>query len=387
MKLSFLLFLLSSIIMKNAYSQNYQLDSLLNAYSQNYQPDSLNIGDFAPSLYINKWIKGIPVKKFEKGNVYVIEFWATWCAPCIALMPHLSTLAREYGKDSVTIIGVNVDGLEKKATIKKIQAFVDSMGKQMDYKVAIEDSNFMGTAWLNASGELSIPLSFVVDAEGTIAWIGHPVNLESVLYRIVNNTWNKKEALARRKLLKRLGMLDYSINDYLNTIDTNISPPYNIKLKDSVLLLISDMIRKETMLKYAPSIISHTFKTLLVTDPHKAYVYGKEVFENPGFTDPPYGLIIQSIKSYSDKLNLPSEIYELGAEAYQIEIDMYGKFGGMRVSHFYSYMADMYWHAKNKDKAIKYMQKAIETLKSKKYFSASDLASFESQLQQYKSIN
>lgn len=373
--------------MVNIYPQSYQpdllADSLINTYMKSPQSDSLNIGDVAPSLYINTWIKGIPVNKFEKGNVYVIEFWATWCAPCRAMMPLLSTLARKYAKDNVTIIGVDVDGLGKKTTEKKIQAFVDSIDNQMDYTVAIEDSNFMESAWLDPFG-CGIPSAFVVDAEGTISWVGHPKNLEEVLYKIKNNTWNKKNALARRNMETRLFILDDSINDYLNTIDSNVYPQYNLKLKDSILVLINEMIKKETMLKYAPLLSSRTFDLLLVTDPHKAYVFGRELFEHPGFTDPPYDFIIQSIQWYSDKLNLPPEIYELGAQAYQIGIDTYGRFGNMNISKHYSDMADMYGRAKNKDKAIECMQKAIELLKSRKNFSATDLAAFESQLQQYK---
>jgi len=39
----------------------------------------LNIGDHAPPLQVREWIKGEPVRKFEKGYVYVVELWATWC--------------------------------------------------------------------------------------------------------------------------------------------------------------------------------------------------------------------------------------------------------------------------------------------------------------------
>lgn len=304
------------------------------------------------------------------------------------MMPHLSNLARKYRKDSVVIIGIDVDAMAKKIPEKKIQTFVDSMSKQMDYKVAIEDSNLMETAWLDAFGERNngIPNSFVVDKEGTIAWIGHPQNLEEVLYKIVNNTWNSKEALTRRNLVNRIAVLDDSINDFLNKIDTNHFPPYNIEHKDSILELINLMIKKETVLKYAPLLESHIFDILLVTNPHNAYVYGKELFEHPGFTDIYYDLIIEGIQFYSDKLNLPPEIYELGAEAYQIEIDRYEMFGNMNIPKDYSKMADMYWRAKNKNKAIECKQKAIESLKNKKDFLATDLAAFESQLQLFKSM-
>ena len=99
----------------------------------------INIGDSAPPLRVRAWLKGGPVHHFKRDNVYVVEFWATWCGPCKAEMPQLTAMASEY-KDKVTFIGVDV--FEKKTTsLEKIRAFVDSMGHGMDYEVAAEDSN------------------------------------------------------------------------------------------------------------------------------------------------------------------------------------------------------------------------------------------------------
>ncbi|HVU64861.1 MAG TPA: TlpA disulfide reductase family protein [Phycisphaerales bacterium] len=69
----------------------------------------LIVGDPAPSLSIEKWIKGEPVTSFEKGKVYVVEFWATWCGPCKASMPHITDLQKQY-KGKVTFIGVGSPG-------------------------------------------------------------------------------------------------------------------------------------------------------------------------------------------------------------------------------------------------------------------------------------
>src|SRR5437868_8519116 len=65
---------------------------------------TLKAGDKAPAIKADKWVKGDAVTGFEKGKVYVVEFWATWCGPCKESIPHLTALQKEH-KD-VTIIGV-----------------------------------------------------------------------------------------------------------------------------------------------------------------------------------------------------------------------------------------------------------------------------------------
>ena len=363
---------------------NFQLSLLLciiavTAHAQNEHSPSLNIGDHAPALRVSQWIKGTPIQGFEKGTVYVVEFWATWCGPCIAAMPHLSALAREY-KDKVTILGINV--MEKKTTsVKKVKAFVDSMGHRMDYHVAAEDSNFMVSGWFDASGEQGIPQSFVVNAEGRLAWIGHPKYLDEVLRKIVNNNWDIKEELAKRNFNHYLKRLDEEAGETLKSYAGNAYKEDYIGKPDSALLVISDFLKKEPKLKYAPYIAFYTFSALLKINPHKAYEYGKVVIVTPTYEEPPFYLIWGAIEWYSDKLNLPPEIYKLGADSYQARIDAYPE----TVSpNFYYKMADLYWRANNKSKAIDAAQKAIEALKNEKSFSAIQMATFESQLRQYK---
>lgn len=370
LKLNFQLLILSCIIFMKSYAQD------------NKSP-IITLGNSAPPLRLGEWIKGIPVKKFDQGHVYVLEFWATWCKPCIAVMPHLTALANEY-KDKVTFLGIDV--YEKKSpTVKRIKNFVDSMGKRMDYRVVVEDSNFMVVDWLIATGEKDngIPRTFVVNAEGKLAWIGHPLELEKILPEIINNTWDINKALAKRNFKKHLEEIDKEVNYLLFNYRENSFKPGDFGDPDSAILIINDIIKKEPNLKYAPLIASHTFSALLKTNSHKAYEYGKELLMTHTYDNPTYDIIIGSIKWYSDKLNLPAEIYQLGIKAYQAKLDFFIPHENVNLSKYYHKMAEWYWIAGNKSKAIEAIQKAIELLKTTSNFSKNDLDAYNSLLKYY----
>jgi thiol-disulfide isomerase/thioredoxin len=136
---------------------------------------ALKVGDPAPPLKISKWVRGTPVTLGEgkDKNIYVVEFWATWCPPCIQTIPHLSKLATRFADKNVVFIGVSIDGAE---TAAKVEPFVKRMGKRMSYSVAMDDGTTTGDAYLLGAKVQGIPHAFVIDRDGKIAWHDHPMN-------------------------------------------------------------------------------------------------------------------------------------------------------------------------------------------------------------------
>ena len=134
----------------------------------------LDVGSPAPALTPAKWIQGEPVTAFEKDKVYVIECWATWCAPCVAAIPHVNALHTKFKDKGLVVIGVNVwEEPESKA-----EAFVKKKGDGMAYRVAYDggDAGLVSKNWLRAAGANGIPHAFVV-RENKILWQGHPADL------------------------------------------------------------------------------------------------------------------------------------------------------------------------------------------------------------------
>jgi thiol-disulfide isomerase/thioredoxin len=161
---------------------------------------TLKPGDPAPALVIEKWLKGKPVEKFEPGHVYVVEFWATWCGPCIASMPHISKLQKDYA-GRATIIGTNI--WEKKyddTTLAAIEGFVANQSGRMEYTVAYDGpSKLTDKNYMAAAGRNGIPSAFIVDQQGRIAWMGHPASMDFALHEIVEGKWDLATGPEREK--------------------------------------------------------------------------------------------------------------------------------------------------------------------------------------------
>jgi thiol-disulfide isomerase/thioredoxin len=161
----------------------------------------LSIGDPAPKFEVKEFVKGEPVAHLEKGKTYVIEFWATWCGPCKASIPHLTELQKKF-KD---VIFIGVSTLERDP--KGVKPFVEKMGEEMAYRVALDlvpeggkpDEGKMAKGWLDAADQEGIPTAFIVNGAGQIAWIGHPMEMEKPLGDIVAGKYDLKAATAQFK--------------------------------------------------------------------------------------------------------------------------------------------------------------------------------------------
>ncbi|MGH7242239.1 MAG: TlpA disulfide reductase family protein [Phycisphaerales bacterium] len=172
---------------------------------------SLTVGNKAPALVINKWVKGSPATAFAPGKVTVVEFWATWCGPCKASMPHLSSLQKEYKDKGVTIIGVtSVDPRNSLAGVEKMST---EKGDTMGYTVAWDQDRQTSNAYMIAAAQPGIPTAFIVDQTGTIAWIGSPFEMDEPLAKIVAGNWDVAAARSafEPKQQENLGMMRFSM--------------------------------------------------------------------------------------------------------------------------------------------------------------------------------
>ncbi len=195
----------------------------------------LNIGDDAPELAVTEFVKGAPVGAFENGNVYLIDFWATWCGPCIRSMPHLSELQEKHSGDGLQVVAVDIwetkrteDGpkpIVGEERTKLVKEFVEKHDENMRYTVAIDGEQKLEEHWMKASGQRGIPTAMIIDRAGKVAWIGYGTDssmgehLEAILageHDLKTMRADRLEAMRKEHDGQRAGRLIGTANAMLN---------------------------------------------------------------------------------------------------------------------------------------------------------------------------
>ena len=136
--------------------------------------DVLAPGKPAPPLSADRFVKGEPRTSLEPGVVHVIEFWATWCGPCVRGIPHLSELQR--ANPDVRVVGIA--GCERGGSPEeqeaRVRSFVEGKGDAISYAVAFDGDGSMFRGWMEAARARTIPCAFVVGKDGAVAYVGPP---------------------------------------------------------------------------------------------------------------------------------------------------------------------------------------------------------------------
>ena len=229
---------------------------------------TLTIGDTAPALEISHWLKGEPVTAFEQGRIHVVEFWATWCGPCRAGIPHISELQEQYADYDVTFIGVSDEKLQ---TVVKFLTRADSENvlwdRKIRYTLATDPDRSTHDAYMRPAAQQGIPTAFIVGKDSRIEWIGHPTAIDDILAEVVRDSWDRdafKVAFEERvaPVRKALRLMD-TVNDDAERGDWDAAIT-------SVTALVKDQPKQAPMQ-------TRLFRKMIRREPARGYVYGNSL--------------------------------------------------------------------------------------------------------------
>ncbi|MEM9915052.1 MAG: redoxin domain-containing protein [Planctomycetota bacterium] len=109
-----------------------------------------------------------------RGRLVVVEFWATWCGPCVEMIPHLKKMNNTYEDQGVVMISVSVDD-DTGAARRMIRQ------RKMDWVMVLNKDQETRPNGEFFSGRYGIPHAFLISPDGDLLWNGHPARLETAI--------------------------------------------------------------------------------------------------------------------------------------------------------------------------------------------------------------
>lgn len=118
-----------------------------------------------------EWLDKVNNKKLD-NRILILDFWATWCGPCINAIPHYNNLAEEFSGDEVVFLSVN--SFDDK---EKIEEFIEKRNIKFKSSVVLDHDKEL----YNMLGIKSIPAVFIIDRNKKVRWKGNPGQLTQEL--------------------------------------------------------------------------------------------------------------------------------------------------------------------------------------------------------------
>ena len=129
-----------------------------------------------------------------KGHLLVVDFWATWCHPCMMEVPHIVKIYKKYHGDGVGFVGVSLDD-----DLGQLQSVAKAHG-------IVWPQVFQGQDWQDpiarAWGVRAIPVTFLLGPDGKVLWTGYPTGLGDAIVAALKKY--PTQVLLDQKLLKTI---------------------------------------------------------------------------------------------------------------------------------------------------------------------------------------
>ncbi|WP_261320010.1 redoxin family protein [Rhizobium leguminosarum] len=146
---------------------------------------SLNLGSPAPSINVQHWLRGDPLSNFQLGKIYIPVFISITCSGCGPALVRLAQLQEQYRDIGIEVIGI----VTADEALAQVDAWVTKWLPNANIRIGFDYSGEMVEDWMNASLSFCVPQAFIVDRDGSIAFIGDPDMLDEVLPKVIDGRW------------------------------------------------------------------------------------------------------------------------------------------------------------------------------------------------------
>ena len=121
-----------------------------------------------------------------KGKVVLLNFWATWCTPCVLEMPSFERLSKTFQEKGLLVVAVNMDSVDREEEVKK---FVERYG--LSFKVLRDPTFEVGSRY----GVTGYPETFIIDREGRLVSFNDPQTQRPLIRIISDRRWDSSNYL------------------------------------------------------------------------------------------------------------------------------------------------------------------------------------------------
>lgn len=340
----------------------------------------LTIGTTAPALDVEHWFtaeeQGVeqeegeakeaePITDFESDKVYVVEFWATWCGPCIMSIPHITELQKEYRDQGVTVVSLSDEDVETiepfferevmqyEGDAEETPTYGDLMSV---YRVGTDPDGSVSEDYMKAASQNGIPCAFLVGKTGKIEWIGHPMELDEPLAAVVDGSWDR-EAFAEE--FKRKQKVDQIMQEAM--VAMRQGDVEGLREKANELKDLSDdpqtQMRAKLMLSAADQIES---QLIIRTEPDRAVAELKKMIKRLDGNAEQINRVTWGIYQMSQsEIEVRDDLLQAAADATEKAMTE-----GEPNASLLDTVGHLYYELGKVEKAIDYQQKAVEAAKT-----------------------
>lgn len=311
----------------------------------------LALGEMVPTIRNAKWIKGEPVTEWVKGQIYILDFWATWCGPCIQMIPHMNEVQEKYKDKGVNVIAVAVWPRKGQRDTK---AFVEAgRPAPMNYRVAEDDTaGTSARAFMESTNSGGIPRVIIVDREGRFAWIGHPAEMDDPLAQIVEGTFDVKKAAAEQKAAAdKINRAQQLMSEFARAqMDENW--PKAVEVADLMIAHDADLFVNAAIYKYIIVLTK-------LNDREKAADVGRRLVSG-AFAKNPQALGLLS-RVITDEENIPNDARDFALA--RAAATLSDELSGGKDANALVALAAVAQQDKQHDKAVEFAEKALAQVK------------------------